>query len=116
MIAGLVALLGCVRDFYRTGRGTLATWDPPKRLVTVGLYRLTRNPMYVSVLVLLFGWTVTAESYALLLYAVVVALIFHVHVVLVEEPWASRGFGQEWRNYERAVPRWLGRRTKRQHD
>ena len=41
---GLAILLWCVRDFYVSGKGTLAPWDPPKHLVTVGLYRYVRNP------------------------------------------------------------------------
>ncbi len=41
---GVVMLLWCVRDFYVSGRGTLAPWDPLKRLVIVGIYRFTRNP------------------------------------------------------------------------
>jgi hypothetical protein len=37
-LAGIVVLLWCVRDFYVAGKGTLAPWDPPRRLVRVGLY------------------------------------------------------------------------------
>src|ERR1041384_4255196 len=36
---GLILLLWCVRDFFVSGKGTLAPWDPPKHLVVVGLYR-----------------------------------------------------------------------------
>jgi len=49
LAVGFVALLWCVRDFYVSGKGTLAPWAPPRNLVVVGLYRYTRNPMYVAV-------------------------------------------------------------------
>ncbi len=55
---GTVLLLWCVRDFYVAGRGTLAPWDPPRHLVTVGLYRVSRNPMYLAVLLVLTGWAI----------------------------------------------------------
>lgn len=40
----------------------LAPWDPPKRLVIVGLYRFVRNPMYVAVLTILMGWALLCVS------------------------------------------------------
>jgi protein-S-isoprenylcysteine O-methyltransferase Ste14 len=52
---GLFLLLWCVRDFFVSGRGTLAPWDPPRHLVVVGLYRFVRNPMYIAVLTLVLG-------------------------------------------------------------
>src|SRR5262245_59577690 len=57
LIAGFILLLWCVRDFYVAGKGTLAPWSPPRNLVTVGLYRLSRNPMYVAVALMLVGWS-----------------------------------------------------------
>src|SRR5437899_350126 len=56
LVVGSVALLWCVRDFYVSGKGTLAPWSPPVHLVVVGLYRYTRNPMYVAVTLILVGW------------------------------------------------------------
>jgi protein-S-isoprenylcysteine O-methyltransferase Ste14 len=104
---GLVLLLWCVRDFYVSGKGTLAPWDPPKGLVVVGLYRYVRNPMYVGVLTLLMGWAITFGSKGIGVYLVSVALVFHVRVLTYEEPVLSRMFGQEWQNYRDSVPRWL---------
>src|SRR5215213_1969166 len=49
LIVGFVVLMGCVRDFYVTGKGTLAPWAPPQKLVVVGLYKWSRNPMYLGV-------------------------------------------------------------------
>src|SRR5262245_62805971 len=55
LAAGFAGLFWCVRDFYVSGKGTLAPWSPPAELVVVGLYRYTRNPMYVAVLLILLG-------------------------------------------------------------
>src|SRR4030095_2426822 len=106
-LAGSLILLWCVRDFYVAGKGTLAPWDPPRHLVSVGLYRSSRNPMYVGVLLILIGWTLAVRSRSLLIYAVVVAILFHVRVVMNEEPWLARTFPNEWPRFKSQVPRWL---------
>ena len=111
---GIFALLWCVRDFYVSGRGTLAPWDPPKRLVIVGLYRLVRNPMYVAVLTILVGWSLLYRSWLLLAYAIVVTTAFHFRVVLYEEPWLKRQFGTDWDAYAARVSRWLPLRFRLQ--
>ena len=108
LIAGIVLLLWCVRDFYVAGRGTLAPWAPPKRLVIVGLYRLSRNPMYIAVLIILCGWATMYASRTLWIYAAFIAIAFHLRVVLGEEPWLARTHGVEWAAYRAAVTRWLG--------
>jgi len=110
---GAVILVWCVRDFYVSGKGTLAPWDPPKRLVIVGLYRFTRNPMYVGILLLLAGWSLLAASPLLIGYTMVVAIAFHLRVVLYEEPTLLGLFGEEWTSYVASVPRWLPRLTRR---
>ena len=69
---GFAALLWCVRDFYIFGKGTLAPWAPPKNLVVCGLYRYSRNPMYVAVILILAGWAIGFHSRLLLGYMVVV--------------------------------------------
>ena len=109
LAAGVALLLWCVRDFYVVGTGTLAPWDPPRRLVTTNLYRFSRNPMYVAVSLVLLGWAVVFQSWELLLYAVAVTAAFHLRVVLGEEPWLLRTYGDEWRRYAARVPRWAFR-------
>ena len=47
LLPGIGLLLWCVREFYVRGKGTLAPWDPPRHLVASGLYRISRNPMYL---------------------------------------------------------------------
>lgn len=106
MVFGISILLFCVWDFFAKGKGTLAPFDPPRRLVVVGLYRFTRNPMYNGVLASLLGEAWLFRSTALLKYAALVAALFHVFVLVYEEPALESQFGDCYRAYRRAVPRW----------
>jgi protein-S-isoprenylcysteine O-methyltransferase Ste14 len=110
--AGLLVLLWCVRDFHVRGLGTLAPWDPPTRLVVSGLYRYSRNPMYVGVLLILFGWAAAFATRGHLLYALVMCVVFHLRVVYFEEPWLAETHGSDWYAYRACVHRWLGRKSR----
>ena len=91
---GLALFTWCVALFARVGRGTLAPWDPTKRLVVVGPYRHVRNPMITAVCTMLAGE----------------ALFFHSYFLLLEEPGLLARFGDEYARYHAAVPRWVPRR------
>jgi protein-S-isoprenylcysteine O-methyltransferase Ste14 len=105
-IAGAVVLLRCVWEFFAKGKGTLAPIDPPRVLVVSGLYRFTRNPMYNGVIALIVGEAWLFGSVPLLQYALLVLVVFHLWVVLYEEPTLTSQFGESYRVYRRAVPRW----------
>ncbi|MGH8020811.1 MAG: methyltransferase family protein [Opitutaceae bacterium] len=113
MSPGIAFLLWCVRDFFASGRGTLAPWDPPKHLVTVGLYRFVRNPMYAAILLIVGGWGLLFLSKPLAIYLTALALLFHIRVRLFEEPWLRRHFGREWEVYSRVTGRWVPRWNRR---
>src|SRR5262249_37515349 len=97
----------CVWDFATVRRGTPAPIDPPRELVARGLYRYVRNPMYLGVLCVIFGWIVFVRSREIAVYGVVVALAMHTFVVLVEEPQLQRRFGAAYDTYRRKVRRWI---------
>jgi protein-S-isoprenylcysteine O-methyltransferase Ste14 len=99
----------CVWDFATFGRGTPAPIDAPKRLVIRGLYRYTRNPMYLGVLTVILGWTFFFGAGALALYWLLVGAGFHLFVVLYEEPHLHRVFGLEYDAYRAQVGRWIPR-------
>ena len=68
--------------------------------------------MYVCVLGFLAACSFCFESLALLIYLLVVALGFHLRVVLVEEPMQAREFGEAWHTYAEHTPRWLMPRSR----
>jgi protein-S-isoprenylcysteine O-methyltransferase Ste14 len=107
LIMGFTILARCTYDFYQTGKGTLAPWSPPRHLVTVGMYRYSRNPMYVGVLMMLGGWAACFWSPVLATYAIFMLVGFHLRIVLGEEPWLARTHGKQWDEYKSRVPRWL---------
>lgn len=111
LITGTAGLLWCVRDFYVRGKGTLAPWSP-QDLVVVGLYRYSRNPMYVCVVLILLGWAAASATARLLLYGAVIAVAFQLRVVHGEEPWLARTHGAAWQAYAARVPRWFGFRGR----
>ena len=108
LAVGTSLLLWCVREFYDAGKGTLAPWTPPRHLVGSGLYRYSRNPMYVGVALVLLGWALTFHSRTLVIYAAGVVTAFHLRIVLGEEPWLARTHGEAWNRYRARVPRWIG--------
>ena len=103
----------CVWDFAVFGRGTPAPIDAPKKLVVRGLYRTTRNPMYLGVLSVILAWAVLFQAPALVAYASFVATAFHLFIVFYEEPHLEREFGSEYAAYKSAVGRWLPGRFRR---
>ena len=93
----------------RVGRGTLAPWDPTRRLVAEGPYRHVRNPMISGVLLMLVGEALLSRSGVLALWAGAFLLINHTYFLLSEEPGLERRFGDSYRVYRAHVPRWIPR-------
>ena len=110
--AGLLA--ACIVEFARSGRGTLSPADPPRHLVVRGLYRHVRNPMYLSVTVIILGEALLARSSALGIYWGTWFLGANLFVIGYEEPTLRRRFGGSYVEYTRQVGRWVPRLGSRQ--
>ena len=107
VIAGIIISIWCFFNFIFQGEGTPVPTDPPKKLVVFGLYRFVRNPMYIGILVLLFGEAVLFKSFILICYSVCVFCLFHIFIVGFEEPSLHAQFGKEYEEYCSSVPRWI---------
>jgi protein-S-isoprenylcysteine O-methyltransferase Ste14 len=108
-LCGAAIYLWCAWDFAVKGLGTPAPIDAPRVLVVKGLYRFTRNPMYVGVAAMIAGQAGYYRSASIGIYLLIVLLAFHTVVRLYEEPTLRRLFGEQYRGYCRTVPRWLPR-------
>lgn len=107
--AGLVFAGWTASLFARIGEGTLAPWDPPRKLVVRGPYRHVRNPMITSVLAMLAAEALAFQSWAIAAWLAVFFAANAIYFPLSEEPGLARRFGDDYTRYKAKVPRWLPR-------
>ena len=112
--AGVALYTWCVWKFATVGRGTPGLWDSPRRVVAAGPYRWVRNPIYLGALLIVLGEAWLFGSLAVLAYAGVLAVLFHLFVAGYEERVLGRRFGDSYLEYRRTVPRWIPTRPNRE--
>ena len=100
-----------IRLFVEVGEGTLAPWDPPRNFVVRGPYQRVRNPVISALGFILLGEVLLLGSVAILVYFAGFVATNGIYIPLSEEPALVRRFGDDYRAYRRAVPRWFPRRT-----
>jgi protein-S-isoprenylcysteine O-methyltransferase Ste14 len=117
LILGVALYLCCLASFlaangtpamFILGRFSAIVGQEPQSLVRGGLYRSSRNPMYVGVLAAVFGQAILFRLSDLALYGLVLFTGFHIAVVAAEEPHLRAKQGAAYDQYCRRVPRWLG--------
>ena len=109
--AGLWLFTQTVPLLVRCGQGTLAPWDPPRRLVVRGIYRHVRNPMISGVMCVLLGETLLFGSVGVLVWSLFFVLANVLYIPRLEERDLEKRFGADYALYKQNVPRWIPRRT-----
>ena len=110
---GIALFAWCLYLFATRGRGTLAPWDPPRKLVVVGPYKYVRNPMISAVLMILLGEAVFHRSKTLFIWLLFFFALNAAYFMVFEEPDLERRFGEDYRAYKKDVPRWIPRPGRR---
>jgi len=101
--------LGAVMEFAQRGEGTPIPYDPPKRLVTSGIYRYVANPMQLSCTLAMLLWATILRS-PWLLFAPAIAVIYSAGVARWDERQdLTKRFGSNWQAYRSEVHDWLPR-------
>lgn len=107
-----LVLLGAVLNFSGAGLfrylGTaIIPFKPATRLVTSGIYRWTRNPMYLGMAVMYAAIAILFDSLAAVILLPIVLLLIQTQVIAREEAYLERVFGDEYRAYKGRVRRWI---------
>jgi len=106
VLSWLVLTTWSFRRFWASGTSVVPI-RPTTALVTEGPYRLTRNPMYLGLLLLYIGVACWFGLVWPLLLAPVVVWVMGVSVIGREERYLTRKFGDKYRRYQARVRRWL---------
>jgi protein-S-isoprenylcysteine O-methyltransferase Ste14 len=106
---GLFLFASSLRRFATEGKGTLAPWDPPRRLVVRGPYRYVRNPMISGVVFVLFGEALLLLSRPHFVWALIFLGVNFIYIPLLEETGLRQRFGDSYVEYCRHVPRLIPR-------
>jgi protein-S-isoprenylcysteine O-methyltransferase Ste14 len=109
LAVGLSLFVASLRRFESDGDGTLAPWDPPRRLVVRGPYRYVRNPMISGVIFVLLGEACLLRSWRHLVWMLIFVLMNVTWIPLYEEPHLEGLFGDDYREYKGHVRRFLPR-------
>jgi len=92
--------------FRRSGQNE-NPWKPTPAIVERGPFRITRNPMYLQMVLVCIGFAVMLWNVWILLLTPLCAWVLHRFAILPEEEYLEARFGDSYRNYKRRVRRWL---------
>ena len=98
----LTALLQLAR-----ARTTVMPHRAARTLITGGVFRLSRNPIYLAFALLHLACALSLGSPGMLLMLVAVLWVMHSHVIAAEEAFHAQRFGAQWQAYRQRVRRWL---------
>ncbi|MEW8323166.1 MAG: isoprenylcysteine carboxylmethyltransferase family protein [Candidatus Thiodiazotropha taylori] len=104
--AAIAITLWGMREFHAS-RNPVAPIRPVNRLMVSGPYRFTRNPLYLSLILLQLGLALFFLNGWMLLLLLPAALIVHLYVVAREEAYLLRRFGADYQTYRERVRRWI---------
>ena len=107
MAAAGVALIAIALGLFARSKTRPEPWQPASSLVDRGLYRFTRNPMYLGMGLLVLGVALAFSSLAGALLALAALAIIDRAVVTREEAYLTRRFGADYIAYAKRVRRWL---------
>jgi protein-S-isoprenylcysteine O-methyltransferase Ste14 len=108
LVAGSILGLGLwsVLLFRRSGQDE-NPWKPTPAIVERGPFRVTRNPMYLQMVLACVGVALMLASPWILALTPACAWLLHRFAILPEEAYLERKFGDAYRAYKRRVRRWL---------
>ena len=112
LIIGAILGLGTVYTFIKA-RGSPVPFNPPKELITTGIYSQIRNPMLLGWIIMLFGVGILLNSISLILIFTPIFILLNIlYLKAIEEKEMEKKFGEQYLKYKKSVPMFIPRLGK----
>lgn len=108
LIAASIGILGVwpIQLFKKSGQNP-TPWSETPEIIVLGPYKLTRNPMYLMMVLISLGFAIIfSEAWILILTPVLAIVLYHI-AIKHEEAYLEKAFGEPYRNYRKTVRRWI---------
>jgi protein-S-isoprenylcysteine O-methyltransferase Ste14 len=106
LIISLLFMITSLRKFFQS-KNTLILIKPASSLQTNGIYRISRNPMYVGLAVMYLGISCLIGNWWNIILFPILLLVIQEYIIKREEKYLERAFGQKYLDYKNRVRRWL---------
>jgi protein-S-isoprenylcysteine O-methyltransferase Ste14 len=106
LIISLLFLITSLKKFFQS-KNTLILIKPASSLQTNGIYRISRNPMYVGLAVMYLGISCLIGNWWNIILFPILLLVIQEYIIKREEKYLERAFGQKYLDYKNRVRRWL---------
>lgn len=102
-----IAVVVAGRTRFTSLGNNVPPWQPATLLITSGVYRRTRNPMYLGGAILYAGLALLFDSLGMAILLAPLVIIIRTQVIAREERYLERKFGADYFAYKRKVRRWF---------
>jgi protein-S-isoprenylcysteine O-methyltransferase Ste14 len=109
IVVGVVLVIRARREFAQQGQPT-DPGLPTSKLVTTGVFSVSRNPLYLGGISILVGMALAFNLPWVLMLLLPALVACHYMLIAPEEGYLAARFGEEYRGYAATVPRWVGRK------
>jgi protein-S-isoprenylcysteine O-methyltransferase Ste14 len=109
MAVGVSVVVLARRELARYRQPTDPGW-PTSRMVTSGVFSVSRNPLYLGGIIVLVGLALLLNLLWFLVILIPSLIVCHYVLIVPEERYLTAKFGEEYQTYAAAVHRWLGRK------
>ncbi len=112
VLGGILVVVGLgivfvARTKMAKAETNIEPWKPTTAILSDGIYGLSRNPVYVAMILVYLGVVLLFNSLWILPPLIFVLLVMHFGVILREEKYLEQKFGGDYLNYKKQVRRWL---------